>query len=84
MSGRSADAASSAVVHISPSCGCCRSYVQHLRRAGFGVRAESHDDLDPIKRAARVPVELEPCHTVSVEGFTVAGHIPVAAIRPGC
>lgn len=81
MFGRNVDAAPSAVVHLSPSCGCCRSYVQHLRRSGFSVRVESHGDLEPIKRAAPVPAELESCHTVLIEGFTVEGHVPAAAIH---
>lgn len=76
-----AAAAIAATVHLSPGCGCCRQYVEHLKRAGFAVRVESHDDLAPLKRLARVPADLEACHTTLVEGYSVEGHVPAAAIR---
>ncbi len=70
-----------AIVHLSPGCGCCRQYVEYLKRAGFAVRVESHDDLTPLKRLARVPGDLEACHTTLIEGYSVEGHVPAAAIR---
>ena len=45
------------------------------------MRVQSHDDLEPLKRAARVPADLEACHTSLVDGYTVEGHVPSAAIR---
>ena len=77
----SAAAAAPATVHLSPGCGCCGQYVEHLRRAGFAVRVEAHDDLSPVKRAEGVPAEFEACHTTLIEGYVVEGHVPAAAIR---
>jgi len=74
-------AATVATVHLSPGCGCCRQYVEHLKRGRFIVRVEAHDDLAPLKLSARVPADLEACHTTLVDGYTVEGHVPSAAIR---
>ena len=76
-----AAASPAATVHLDPGCGCCRVYVEHLRRAGFAVRVESHDDLAPIKARARVPADLEACHTTFVGDYAIEGHVPAAAIR---
>jgi hypothetical protein len=35
----------------------------------------------PARQAARVPEDLVGCHTAQVDGYTVEGHVPVAAVR---
>ena len=69
------------VVYKSPTCGCCRGWVAYLRRHGFKIRVKNVDDLDPVKRMFGVPKKLAACHTATVAGYVVEGHVPVASIR---
>lgn len=68
-------------VYKSPSCGCCRAWVDHMRKAGFAVTAHDVDDLSPIKRQFGVPEALESCHTGYVGGYVVEGHVPADVVR---
>jgi hypothetical protein len=38
-------------------------------------------DLNSVKGAFGVPDEMWSCHTVSIGGYVVEGHVPVEAIR---
>ena len=64
-----------------PSCGCCLSWVQHMRRAGFDVRVVDLQRLDPVQRGAGVPPELEGCHVAMLGPYSFSGHVPAAAVR---
>ncbi len=80
-SGRSVFAAQpQIVVYKSPECGCCGLWSAELRRKGFGVRVIELENIAPIKRQARVPDNLETCHTAFIDGYAVEGHVPVDAI----
>lgn len=70
-----------AVVYMSPSCGCCGGWVKHMRDSGF--RVERHDlaDVSPIKRQLGVPPALWSCHTALIDGYAVEGHVPAGDIR---
>jgi hypothetical protein len=70
-----------ATVYKSPYCGCCTGYVEHMRRSGFNVRVEEIENLDPIKRLASVPKELESCHTMVIGDYVVEGHVPIADVK---
>ena len=63
-------------VYKTPTCGCCRAWVDHLREHGFDVVVRDSADLAPVKRAHGVPGELESCHTAVVGGYVVEGHVP--------
>ena len=65
----------------SPSCGCCNDWVAHLRRAGFQVRISDVADVTPTARRLGVPDDLRSCHTASVGGYAIEGHVPAADIR---
>lgn len=68
-------------VHKTPWCGCCSNWVEHLRESGFRVRVQAHEDLAPIRAELGVPARLMSCHTASVGGYAVEGHVPAAEIR---
>ena len=70
-----------AVVYKSPACGCCGLWTTHLRQNGFGVRVIELDEMITIKRQARVPANLESCHTAFIDSYVIEGHVPVAAIE---
>lgn len=71
----------SVTLYKTPSCGCCKGYVGHLRRAGYRVEAVDLEDLSPTKRMLGIPPELESCHTAAIDGYIVEGHVPIADIE---
>jgi len=77
---QSAAAATIEVVK-SPYCGCCGHWVDYLRAEGFEVRVVEAEDVTPAARALGVPDDLRSCHTASIDGYAVEGHVPAADIR---
>ena len=58
-------------------CGCCLNWVAHLRRAGFKTTVTE----SPNRAASsRVPTALRSCHTGTVDGYLIEGHVPEADI----
>lgn len=78
-----AEAQAAPAIHVvkTPSCGCCTAWVTHLRQAGFRVTIAHVNDLTPTARRLGVPDDLRSCHTASVGGYAVEGHVPAADIR---
>jgi hypothetical protein len=68
-------------VYKSPTCGCCGKWVEHMKKAGFNPQVNDLPNVAPIKQAAGVPAELQSCHTSTVEGYTIEGHVPADVIR---
>ena len=68
-------------VYKNAQCGCCRAWVEHLRKEGFQVTARDVDDLAAIKAKLGVPSSLSSCHTGIVGPYVVEGHVPAADIR---
>src|SRR4026207_1768972 len=64
-----------------PNCGCCRNWVEHLRKHGFDVAVRDTSDLSGAKRTGRVPDDLHSCHTAFVNGYVVEGHVPADDIQ---
>lgn len=69
------------VVYKDPNCGCCKSWVEHLRKHGFDVAVHDTSDVSGAKRTGRVPQQLVSCHTAFVNGYVVEGHVPAADIQ---
>src|SRR5215831_16037289 len=84
-----ADGAASAIepapigilVYATPTCGCCRAWMDYLERNGFTVARQFLDDVTPIKNKRGVPEKLRSCHTAIVGAYTIEGHVPVDLIR---
>jgi hypothetical protein len=81
LAGTPTATAAEVTVHKTPWCGCCAAWVEHLRASGFSVAVEEHEDLAPIKTRLGVPASLGSCHTATVDGYTLEGHVPAADIR---
>ncbi|WP_186418150.1 DUF411 domain-containing protein [Bosea sp. CS1GBMeth4] len=64
-----------------PNCGCCGSWVAHVRAAGFTVEVVEVADVAPLKQRLGVPDALASCHTAEIGGYVVEGHVPAEAIR---
>ena len=65
------------IVHKSPTCDCCRRWVEHARTAGFPVEIENAHDLSAVKTRLGVPPPMASCHTVEVDGYVIEGHVPI-------
>ena len=78
-----AEAAAATTIEVvkSPYCGCCTHWVEYLRAEGFDVRVVEAEDVTPAARRLGVPDNLRSCHTASVEGYAIEGHVPAADIR---
>jgi len=78
-------AQSSPSIHVvkDPGCPCCNAWIGHLRDNGFPVSFEerSAEALEVYKRERGIPADLVSCHTGTVEGYTLEGHVPAADIR---
>ncbi|MCG7932755.1 MAG: DUF411 domain-containing protein [Candidatus Thiodiazotropha lotti] len=68
------------VVYKSPTCGCCKAWVSHLRENGFEVTVHNRRNMDPIKSKLGVPWQLQSCHTAQVGEYVIEGHVPAADI----
>ena len=72
-------------IHVvkDPECPCCNAWIGHLRDNGFPVSFEqrSIEALEAYKRELGIPADLVSCHTGTVEGYVLEGHVPAADIR---
>ena len=64
-----------------PNCGCCTSWAEHIRAAGFATEVIEANAMDQLKRALGVPPNLASCHTAEVGGYVVEGHVPASALK---
>ena len=64
-----------------PSCGCCKGWLDHIKKAGFSVQDHVVNNLTAIKQRYRVPAGLASCHTARINGYVIEGHVPVSAIE---
>lgn len=69
------------VVYKTPTCGCCNDWVDHVREHGFTVVTHDLDRLDDLKRELGVPAGMISCHTATIGGYTLEGHVPADLIR---
>jgi hypothetical protein len=67
-------------VYKSPTCGCCKGWVEHLRKNGYQVEVVDMPDLSAVKTKYGVPTALQACHTGVVNGYVVEGHVPASVI----
>lgn len=64
-----------------PNCGCCGSWIAHVKAAGFPADVVEMPELAPLKTRLGVPDALASCHTAEVGGYVVEGHVPAEAIK---
>jgi hypothetical protein len=68
-------------VYKSPTCGCCKGWVKHLEDNGFSVKVHDVADIMPYKTANGVPATFGSCHTATVDGYVIEGHVPASDIK---
>ena len=75
------NAVAEVTVYKSPTCGCCKKWLRHMRHNGFKVTTHDVGDLRPIKAKYGVRPALASCHTALVNGYVVEGHVPADVIK---
>jgi hypothetical protein len=68
-------------VYKTPTCGCCKEWVTHVKNNGFAPKVIDMDDLSKIKKDAGVPASLESCHTALVGAYVIEGHVPADLVQ---
>jgi hypothetical protein len=65
------------LVHKTPTCGCCKKWVEHMEENGFSITTKDHQSLTMIKDGLQIQPKFRSCHTgVSQEGYFFEGHVP--------
>lgn len=75
-------AASEAVMHRDPGCGCCEKWAAQVRKA-FGRSVKVIDDANrpALQRRVGLPAGLASCHTALIDGIAFEGHVPIADMK---
>ncbi|WP_297112239.1 DUF411 domain-containing protein [uncultured Devosia sp.] len=63
-----------------PWCGCCTGWARHLEQAGFAIDVEEIEEMETVKDNLGVPTELRSCHTATIDGYVIEGHVPAEAV----
>ena len=45
-------------VHKTPTCGCCKKWIEYMTNEGYTVSAEDHETLDKIKKCSKLANSL--------------------------
>lgn len=64
-----------------PTCGCCKMWVEHLEKEGFTVKANDVPQTAPVRTKLRIPDDMGSCHTGLIAGFAIEGHVPASEIK---
>ena len=67
-------------VYKTPTCGCCKAWVDHLNKSGFKAKTHDLNDLSETKDTLGVPDALR-CHTAVIGRFVIEGHVPADLIK---
>ena len=67
-------------VYKDPSCGCCGKWVEHMEGHGFRA-AVINGDMPPVRARLKVPDALQSCHTATVGGYVIEGHVPAEDVK---
>lgn len=78
-----AEGGSQISVKKTASCGCCAAWIKHLKAGGYRAVAENvpYSILARFKTRKGIKPKLASCHTATVGGYTIEGHVPVREIR---
>ena len=72
----------SLLVHKTPTCGCCKKWVNHLEANNFSTMIKDHQNLQKVKEQHSIKPKYQSCHTaVSQDGYVFEGHIPSKFIK---
>ncbi len=72
--------ATTMTIYMSPTCGCCAKWVDHVKAAGFQTVVHEDEDMESVKDNLGVPRDLRSCHTAQVDKYLIEGHVPAEDI----
>ena len=79
--GMAANEANAVTVWKTPTCGCCKDWVIHLRKDGFTVVSNDVPDTAPVRQKLGLPAKYGSCHTAQVGGYVLEGHVPAREVK---
>lgn len=68
-------------VYKSPYCGCCSSWILLMKEKGFDVKTVMVDNIMKTNEKLNVEAKNASCHTATVDGYLVIGHVNYSAIK---
>ena len=70
-------------VYKTPTCGCCKLWVDHARSGlpNYEIKTLDMDDLTEVKTRLGVPTSLQSCHTAITGPYVFEGHVPADLIK---
>jgi hypothetical protein len=68
-------------IYMSPTCGCCAKWVDHVKAAGFQAVVHEDEDMETVKDSLGVPKDVRSCHTAQIEKYLIEGHVPADDIK---
>lgn len=69
------------IVHKDPYCGCCEAWAAAFGDAGFSADVRNEDNMDAVKVRLKIPGSIQGCHTATVNGYFLEGHVPLEAVQ---
>ena len=78
---RAAGAKPAMKTYRDPGCMCCSKWIDLARAAGYPVTMIATREMSKVKAALNIPADLTSCHTTTVAGYVVEGHVPFAAVE---
>tara|TARA_R110002095_G_scaffold208873_1_gene194857 strand:+ start:379 stop:885 length:507 start_codon:yes stop_codon:yes gene_type:complete len=69
-------------VYKSPTCGCCRKWVNYVNSNGFSSTVHHPSNLQHLKLDRGIAPKYQSCHTaISKDGYVFEGHVPVDVMK---
>lgn len=70
-------------VYRTPTCGCCKGWVEHIQQHNFNVTdiVKPEAEIQAIRQKHNLPQQLTSCHTAEINGYLVEGHVPVEDVK---
>lgn len=69
------------ILYKSPYCGCCTQWAKQVEKAGFEITVIEQDNNNKQHKAYGITSNLAACHTATVDGYVLEGHVPVNDIQ---
>ena len=60
-------------VYRTPTCGCCKDWVEHIKENGFQVTdiVKPESEIQTIRQKHNLPSDMASCHTSEIAGYLV-------------
>jgi len=78
---QTAAAAIEGKVYLTPTCGCCGKWVEHMNASGFKMTREMTTDMNTVAAHQKVPESLQSCHTAVIGPYVIEGHVPADLVK---